>query len=329
MSTATPAADNAARPLMSPVTARFIWKEYRTLRGFWLSALVIAGVLQALAFAIAPANSDPTASIFGIALAAAALYAVGVAATSFSMEHEEETYGFLTSLPARWTPLFAGKFSFATTSALALAIALQITGWVIAGMNTPSRSNYLELLATFGFAIVELLAWGTLFSLILRQPLLAALLAIAAESLALTWAVNTFAEGNLPAMVLASYAAVLPVRFAIGACIAVASVLVARHWLVLDRRSGQANAEVAKSVSTSPSTLGELIRFRLASLRSSACLPASPAFSHLLWQAWRQAWKPMLLMSVLVPLVCFSLVLISGLGRLANKVPDNQFAFLP
>lgn len=315
--------------LFTPVAARFLWKEYRTLRGFWLAAFVIAAVLQALGFAFSPPNSDPVTPIFGIALAAAALYAVGVAATSFSMEHEEETYGFLTSLPARWMPLVAGKLSFAATSAVALAIALQLTGFTIAGMHTPSRGDYLELLATFGFAIVELLAWGTLFSLLLRQPLLAALLAIGAESLALTWAVNAFSEGNMPAMVLSSYAAVLPVRLAIAACVTIVSVLVARRWLVLDRPSGQVNAEAAIYPDTSPSTIGESLRAILTTFRRLVRRPPSPAFSHLLWQAWRQAWKPMLLMSVLVPLVCFCLVLISGLGRLAERWRDNQIAFMP
>lgn len=126
---------------LSPIATRFAWKEYRTLRGFWLAALVIAGLLQAVTIALAPQSSDPVTTVFGIALAAAALYAVGVAATTFSMEHEEETYGYLTSLPTRWWPLFAGKCSFAVTSSLLLALALMMSGYLLAGSRIRVRNE--------------------------------------------------------------------------------------------------------------------------------------------------------------------------------------------
>src|SRR5690606_34059817 len=146
---------------------------------------------------------------FAIFLAAASLYAVGVAATTFSMEHEEETYYYLSSLPARWFPLLAGKLSFAAATSVALAGALSVTGWLFADFRFPRQDVTLATLGVFGFAIVEMLAWGMLFSLLLRQPLLAALLTIGAESLTLTIAVSYLSNMNLPALTLSSYLQVL------------------------------------------------------------------------------------------------------------------------
>ena len=218
---------------LNPIATRFAWKEYRTLRGFWLAALVIAALVQSTALVIhsGVSSSQLAELFFGIALAAAALYAVGVAATTFSMEHEDETYQYLSGLPTRWLPLFAGKLSFAFASSLALALALATCGWMLSGWNFPGREAALAMLGVFGFAIIEMLAWGIFFSLLLRQPLLAALLAIGAESLALTIAVNTFVQGNLPTLALSSYVQVLPARIAIAACVFAVDILLARRWL--------------------------------------------------------------------------------------------------
>ena len=91
---------------LSPITQRFAWKEYRTLRGFWIAAFVLGVLIQWLAYAIhdRPPGTDWPTALFIVGLVTAALYAVGVAATTFSMEHEDETYAFLNGLPTRWRP---------------------------------------------------------------------------------------------------------------------------------------------------------------------------------------------------------------------------------
>src|SRR3990172_9009193 len=165
---------------ISPIASRFVWKEYRTLRGLWLAVLVLGVLVQwtSYAFHFGPTIIDWATIFFSMGVAAAALYAVGVAATTFVMEHEEETYGYIACLPTRWLPVFAGKLLFAAASAIALAAALSLIGWVLCGFDTPGGRDAPRALGIFGFAIVEALAWGTFFSLLLRQPLLAALLAI-------------------------------------------------------------------------------------------------------------------------------------------------------
>src|SRR5262245_10955310 len=125
---------------LSPITQRFAWKEYRTLRGFWIAALILGVLVQWFFLAVhnrPPEFGWPTTMLI-VALCTSALYAVGVAATTFSMEHEDETYSFLTGLPTRWLSIFAGKMSFALASSLALVLALTIAGCLATGGSLPS-----------------------------------------------------------------------------------------------------------------------------------------------------------------------------------------------
>src|SRR5262245_37578792 len=115
------------------IVGRFVWKEYRVLRGLWLSVGVIGLLVDWAIKVFIPPPFDFATVFFDVAFAAAVLYAVGAAATTFSVEHEEETYGFLSGLPTAWLPVFLGKLAFAAVSAAALAGLLAIGGYVIAG----------------------------------------------------------------------------------------------------------------------------------------------------------------------------------------------------
>jgi hypothetical protein len=114
-------------------TRRFVWKEYRMLRGLWLAVAALAIAEQTISRMISVAYPETPAWLFASALAAAALYAVGAAAILFAVEHEEETYSFITGLPTTWFPIFTGKLLVATLSALALGVALLLSGFALAG----------------------------------------------------------------------------------------------------------------------------------------------------------------------------------------------------
>ena len=102
-----------------PVFWRFVWKEFRMLRGFWLAVGLLAIAQQTISQVIRAPGVDTTAMLFASALGAAALYAVGATAMLFAVEHEEATYDFLSSLPATWMPVFAGKLLMAAVSSVA------------------------------------------------------------------------------------------------------------------------------------------------------------------------------------------------------------------
>ncbi len=78
---------------------RFLWKEYRVMRAFWISMACLA-VLAQLALVTFPGlTHDSAAWTFSFALIFPALYAVACGATMFAAEKEEGTYEFLRSLP--------------------------------------------------------------------------------------------------------------------------------------------------------------------------------------------------------------------------------------
>jgi hypothetical protein len=279
---------------------RIGWKEYRTLRGLWLSVAALAIVVQAISALCALPGTDVPAWLFGTALAASALYAVGAAAILFAVEYEDETYSFLVGLPVTWLPVFAGKLLVAILSALAFAIGLLLTGLAISG-RWPSSFAIEQLSALFGVAILESLAWGMLFSLLVSNPLLASLLAIGTMSLSTNVAVNVLHRSVTASTEMQSYLATVWLRFTVVIVVFAADVWLARRWL-----SGSAfhHAATAGPARTSNWTrpLGQLLI--LANLRPQASTELPPArrrvitrpFARLLWQSWRQSAKMMFAM---------------------------------
>ena len=175
---------------LSPIATRFAWKEYRTLRSLWLAVLVLGVLVQWGLRLLAAPGADVPSLTFAAALGSAVLFSVGAAAIMFAVEHEDETYGFLAGLPTKWLPIFLAKLAAVTFSSLTIAAVLVITGWFVAGGRWPSASNCSLLVGLFGVAIVEAVAWGTLFSLLLKRALVAVLWTLAVGSVAMHWAVN-------------------------------------------------------------------------------------------------------------------------------------------
>ena len=115
------------------------------LRGFWLAMAVLAVMEMGASTLLLPSVQQPL-WMFASAWGAAALFAVGAAVTLFSAEREEETYGFLLQLPARWPPLFWAKVITAAGSSLALAVVLCGIGFSLAGSAWPSTTQDALLL---------------------------------------------------------------------------------------------------------------------------------------------------------------------------------------
>jgi hypothetical protein len=254
---------------------RFVWKEYRMLRGFWLAGFAIAAALQWLFVAIKPPNFHLENILFFVACGAAALYAVGAAITLFAAETEERTRDYLRLLPGDWKAMFAAKVALAAASTFLLGLALTLTG---AWLEAWPRDADLPL-GVVGVAAIEGLCWGLLFSLWWRQPLLAAVAAMACGSLGAQLAISfgTTSQGSWTAQ---AYSDAAPVRLLICFCVFAVAVLLGRRWFY-----PQAPAEhphILDRVSTSA------IR-RQAKTR----LPRSKMFSRLLWQTWRESWRLM------------------------------------
>lgn len=293
---------------LSPIATRFAWKEYRTLRGLWLAVLVLGVLVQLVLMLLAAPGADVPSLTVAAAWGTAVLYAIGAAAILFSVEHEEETYGFLAGLPARWLPLYLGKLCVAAASALAAALVLMLTGWVIASGRWPTSEQMALLLGLLGIGVVEALAWGTLFSLLLKRPLVAVLWTIVVGAIAVHWAVNTASSTSVASLELASYREAIPLRLAIVAIVCAGSAVAACRWLAADRPRGTSGAFVSEVVTD---VGGYITQFRSPS-------SASPGFSRrgmltrLLWQTWRNSWKMLLLPFIIAALLYGGVLAVGG-----------------
>ncbi|MEX2091746.1 MAG: hypothetical protein WD971_03665 [Pirellulales bacterium] len=282
----------------SPIAGRFAWKEYRTLRGLWLAVLVVGVLVQLLSRALAAPGTVLPPIMFGVALGACILYAVAAAAILFSVEHEEETYQFLSGLPVRWLPMTAGKLIVAATSALALAIVLAFAGWFVAGGEWPSTRMTSELVSLLGVGILEALTWATLFSLLVKRPLTAVALALVVGTLVIQLASATMALRPDGLADLDTYSRAVPLRLAIVAVVALGIAVVARRWLGVAKPQ---HASHQSSSATLPSLqhLASSIACVFAPDRTftTPSLPMSRVamLTRLLWHAWRQSWKLLLI----------------------------------
>ena len=195
---------------------RFLWKEFRMLRGLWLAVAIMAILVQCAAKLLLPATSELPLTLLYIALASGVLYAAGSAATAFSVEHEEESYDFLTRLPAIWWPIFIGKLLATAVTAVLLSVTLSITAAAhIGGSISLSTQAGLGALGMLGFAVVEAVAWGTLFSLLVKRPLLAAILTLVVGAVAVNIAVNLTSTNAVASTTPEGYIEAIPLRSAI------------------------------------------------------------------------------------------------------------------
>lgn len=305
---------------LNPVVGRFVWKEYRMLRGFWLAVAVLTVIEQWLSTLLAPPGSNVPAWLFGSAWFAAALYAVGAAATSFAVEHEEETYGFLSGLPTTWPALLIGKLIVSIGSALALAAVLSLTGWALGGPIW-WQSDARLLVGLFGMAIFEATAWGMLFSLLLKRPLVAAICTLIVATLAIHVAVNAASDSFTASLQLRAYSRAIPLRLAITAGALLLCVLQARQWLAVGTGSaGRRFAAIASSIAPVSAIT------RLRNCIASGTRPSrSRMFARLLWQTWRESWK---LLPVPLLFTGFLLFVIAILGSTAHFNRDDFPLFL-
>lgn len=285
---------------------RFAWKEYRMLRGFWLAILVL-GVLEQWVSTLMVDNSHIIPGwLFTSAWGAAALYAVGAAVTLFGAENEERTRAFLQLLPGRWQPMFFAKLAVAVGSAVLLAGLLSLTGWLIAGLEWPPAEQCLLALSVAGVAIVEATVWGLLFSLLWKQPLMAAVAAMAVASLGSQLAIlaTPLARDFFSAE---SYQAAVPMRLAICLVVFAVDVVLGRRWLA---------------------PLGGRVRRQRVKPAVVAVVAAKPQagrrrmIARLLWQTWRESWVAILAATGLGLLLTVScLIPTTLLGRYDSTTP--------
>ncbi len=160
---------------------RVFWKEYRLQRALWLAmaALTTVVLLLVAAFTIHP--PDRLSGVFLAALALPAFYALGCGATLFAGEHEAGTYEFQRALPLVARQAFFAKIAFALTSATAM-VGLMLLLVLLLGGERMLIDFPTATCAVVGLFGLEMFLWATLFSLLLKRVLIAAILGVSAAS---------------------------------------------------------------------------------------------------------------------------------------------------
>lgn len=214
---------------------RLVWKEYRVQRSFFLAmaALAVAGEL-AVRWTSGLEGDRLTLWVFGVGLGLAAFYGLGVGATLFATEHETGTYEFQRSLPVDAAAILGAKTTFATASTVAMLVLAWLSAWAVAGGQLPEPVTHKQLWGLWGVGAAEMLVWGVLFSLRLRQPLVAVILAVTCASTC----VHVLAGPTQGRSELAPYLAAVPARLLVAAVVAGVCTLWGLRWLKEPRWTG-------------------------------------------------------------------------------------------
>lgn len=278
------AAPRVAFGAARPIIVRSLWKEYRMLRGFWCGVAALA-LLEMYVVRTLTRQGEGAALLFGSAWAAAALYAVGAAITLFAVEREEQTDAFLRLLPRRSWGLLVGKVLAAAATAFLLAGVL-----LLFALPWPAARDAADLSAVGAVGVLQFLAWGVFMSLACPQPLLAAVLAIAAASFGMQLAVAAASQTGA-GVTLAEYRDAAGLQLILALAVGVVDAWLGRRWLEpRERRSRWRRLEWRES------TVIGAVPSAASTARSSAAfpMPRRRILGRLLWQTWREGWKPML-----------------------------------
>ena len=253
---------------------RLIWKEYRVQRAFWIGIAVLTVLLICLArFSVV----DPAARMdwqFGFAVVLPTLFAAACGGMLFAVDHEAGTYEFQRSLPVRPAHLLLSKFVFAFLSIMALYVVGWLAAVLLSGLPLADAFQILPSFVLFArrhmmgaasiFFPLELFLWSSLFSLLLRRPLAAAIAGAAAASVMLTIVFAGTTDD-----------AAIPLRVAVAAMLASAVIWLGFRWLG-ERRITLATRPFARR---SPAQRPD--QFRTSSW--------TRVVARLLWEDWRQS----------------------------------------
>jgi hypothetical protein len=218
------------------MTIRLLWKEYRLQRAFWLCMVLLALMIIATVRIIMISTPlEMVGGLFGVAIVIPAFYALGCGATMFSAEHENGTFDFQRVMPVSPWRYFLANVLFGLISTLAMIALLLLVAIVIyaspALIYRESLVDMPKLLwpAFFkvgGVGVLELFAWGTFFSLILKRPLVAAILGVAVASIGVQLTITvTILDASLT-----PYITAVPGRLAIVTLVAIADVYLGCRW---------------------------------------------------------------------------------------------------
>lgn len=217
---------------------RLVWKEYRTQRALWLTLLIATPMLQVAFLMLSwvlddfrpiTFTHDTANSMMAIAFIASAVYLLGCCGTMFSVEHEMGTFDFQRLLPANQPQILWSKIGFAFGSTVLLSAALWIVTPGVLLFIAPRSSSWF---GTYGLLyMAELFGWSILASLLIRQPLAAVIVAIAAQTVAMQYVLPYLTKGHFDFNLSNSDRLFLLLRLSVLLALVIGDIVLGKLWI--------------------------------------------------------------------------------------------------
>ena len=305
---------------------RLLWKEYRLQRSFWIAMAVLGATLL---FLIMEFNDHPTERAEWLvysALCVPVFYALGCASTMFAGEHDADTYEFQRSLPASASQSFFSKTAFAFLSTFVMLALLWFLAFAMAGGQMPPSNKCWSMWLITSEVIWLYIVWGVFFSLVLKRPLLAALVTVTVVSVALLLMPEKpysplLKDTTFPMLFF------YPIAIFAGSTVplAIVDVWLGRRWFCeTPYPISHIRRSLELKLSAKPETLAEY----LSHANSWSMI------RRLSWQHWRQsAWVLIVIAAMLAPVLFFACASIwwkdpSRNGWLTNFAPIGMLSAL-
>ena len=125
--------------------------------------------------------------------------------------------------------VFLSKVGLAAVAALVMLVILAVSTVVFT--DTPSSEYLNEMFRMWLVAILEALAWGTLFSLLSARPLVAVVLAVAAASTVAHLLAWTITRGPIHAFEFGPYLKAVPLRLLSALVVLGVNTYLGLRWL--------------------------------------------------------------------------------------------------
>ncbi|MDR2704504.1 MAG: hypothetical protein LBC02_01880 [Planctomycetaceae bacterium] len=178
-------------------------------------------------------TTDPSFLGIGLffALLTTALYAGAAAAISFSVEHEEKTFGFLRSLPVSPLTILLGKTAWVVTGTIFVLIGSLVPIFLGNATNILTEEiGYLgntNIWLGIGVCIIEAFVWGFFWSPLCRHQIYAVLITYFCTSLTSFLAIQ-FSEQDIS--LLRNYSDASFLRLGIAAVVGIVAVFPMLRW---------------------------------------------------------------------------------------------------
>ena len=137
-----------------------LWKEYRAIRAFWLSLVVLVMGAQWLTMAVSSDAAFTLNLVYSLALGAPAFFALGAAGTAFALEKEEGTFDFLRAAPVSARQVLTSKLGLTIVATVAMLVVLVPIAWRISGGQLPETGKLHGMLGLWLLAALEAIAWA-------------------------------------------------------------------------------------------------------------------------------------------------------------------------